>query len=149
MKKEIVKEARKWLGTKFHHQGRVRGVGCDCIGLIIGVVKELKISSGLFDKQGREIALHEFDRKDYGKMPDGFRLKRELQECLNEVGIGEVEAGDILLFRFEENPQHVAIATDYNDGLGIIHCYMQAEKVVEHRLDDVWQEKLVSAFRIK
>jgi cell wall-associated NlpC family hydrolase len=30
----ILKEARTWIGTPYHHRGRVKGVGVDCGGLI-------------------------------------------------------------------------------------------------------------------
>ena len=33
---DAIAEARSWLGTSFHHQASVKGVGCDCIGLIKG-----------------------------------------------------------------------------------------------------------------
>lgn len=31
---KVVESARKWLGTPYHHQASLTGVGCDCIGLI-------------------------------------------------------------------------------------------------------------------
>ena len=37
----IVGCARGWLGTPYHHQASVKGVGCDCLGLIRGVWREL------------------------------------------------------------------------------------------------------------
>ena len=37
----IVSAARGWLGTPYHHQGSVRGAGCDCLGLIRGVWRAL------------------------------------------------------------------------------------------------------------
>ncbi|MGR3492459.1 MAG: peptidase P60, partial [Shimia sp.] len=30
-------EARRWIGTPYHHRASLRGVGCDCLGLIRGV----------------------------------------------------------------------------------------------------------------
>ena len=40
MKKQIIQTARQWLDTPYHHQARVKGVGVDCIGLVIGVCWE-------------------------------------------------------------------------------------------------------------
>ena len=37
----IVRCARGWLGTPYHHQASVKGVGCDCLGLIRGLWREL------------------------------------------------------------------------------------------------------------
>lgn len=34
---EVIAEARGWIGTPYRHQGRRKGVGCDCLGLLIGV----------------------------------------------------------------------------------------------------------------
>jgi NlpC/P60 family putative phage cell wall peptidase len=40
-REQIVASARSWLGTPYHHQASVRGVGCDCLGLIRGLWREL------------------------------------------------------------------------------------------------------------
>ena len=37
---DIVRAAGDWLGTPYRHQASVRGVGCDCLGLIRGVWRE-------------------------------------------------------------------------------------------------------------
>ncbi len=36
---DVVRTARTWLGTPYHHQGRLKGVGVDCAGLLIGVAQ--------------------------------------------------------------------------------------------------------------
>jgi cell wall-associated NlpC family hydrolase len=33
----IVAEARTWIGTPYRHQASLKGVGCDCLGLVRGV----------------------------------------------------------------------------------------------------------------
>ena len=33
----IVAEARSWIGTRYRHQASLKGVGCDCLGLVRGV----------------------------------------------------------------------------------------------------------------
>ena len=37
---EAVQEALTWLGTPYHHQGRVKGVGVDCGTLICEVYEK-------------------------------------------------------------------------------------------------------------
>ena len=37
----VIAAARGWLGTPYHDQASVRGVGCDCLGLVRGVWREL------------------------------------------------------------------------------------------------------------
>ena len=37
----VIAAARGWLGTPYHDQASVKGVGCDCLGLVRGVWREL------------------------------------------------------------------------------------------------------------
>ena len=36
-RKDIVAETRDWIGTPYRHQASLKGVGCDCLGLVRGV----------------------------------------------------------------------------------------------------------------
>jgi cell wall-associated NlpC family hydrolase len=45
---DIVRQARTWIGTPFHHQARLKSKGCDCLGLIVGVVDELGLKDTRF-----------------------------------------------------------------------------------------------------
>ena len=33
----ILTEARSWIGTPYRHQASLKGIGCDCLGLLRGV----------------------------------------------------------------------------------------------------------------
>ena len=33
----ILAECRAWIGTPYRHQASVKGVGCDCLGLLRGI----------------------------------------------------------------------------------------------------------------
>ena len=37
----IVAAARAWIGTPYRHQAALRGVGCDCLGLLRGVWRDV------------------------------------------------------------------------------------------------------------
>ena len=39
----IVAEAHRWIGTPYRHQASLRGVGCDCLGLLRGVWREVMV----------------------------------------------------------------------------------------------------------
>ncbi|PIR33975.1 MAG: peptidase P60 [Alphaproteobacteria bacterium CG11_big_fil_rev_8_21_14_0_20_44_7] len=128
---KIVEAARGWLGTKFHHQGRMKNVGVDCIGLIVGVAKELGIAVE--------------DRNDYAREPRNGELEKALGANLSEC---EIAHGAVALFRIEKEPQHVGIISKYKNGLGLIHAYAQTRKVVEHSFDECWQKRLVKTFSL-
>ncbi|MEM1422329.1 MAG: peptidase P60, partial [Pseudomonadota bacterium] len=38
---QIAYEASRWIGTPYRHQASLRGVGCDCLGLLRGVWRAL------------------------------------------------------------------------------------------------------------
>ena len=71
-----------------------------------------------------------------------------LAAAMQEIPINDIQAGDILLFSIDNNPQHLAIVSDFLGDLGIIHAYAPARAVVEHALDAWWRKKIVSAFRV-
>jgi cell wall-associated NlpC family hydrolase len=127
--KKIIEAARTWLGTKFHHQGRKKGVGVDCIGLVVGVAAELGIR------------IH--DRTDYCRQPHKGELEKAIMQYLKPCSL---KAGAVALFCIGKEPQHVGIITEYNSGFGIIHAYAQARKVVEHNFDGWWQQRLAGTF---
>ena len=127
-RQDIVTTAREYLGVRWHHQGR-NCAGIDCIGLVIAVTQRLGLS--------------DFDTADYGRIPDGARLRAGLDLQLDRVAVWQ--PGDVLLMRFEQNPQHVAIVTD----IGIIHAHVMMRKVVEHGLDDTWRKRIVGAYSFR
>lgn len=138
---DIVSQARTWLGTPFHHQARLKKKGCDCLGLIVGVVDEL----GLKDRNGQPLAA--YDEVTYSAEPDGAYLTQKLTGLLDEVALEDAQPGDLVLFNVRDNPQHLAILTDYEGTLGMIHCYLRTRGVVEHRLDDDWKRRISKVFR--
>lgn len=143
----IVACARGWLGTRFHHQGRLKKTrehagGVDCLGLLVGVAKELKLQ----DVNGLPLSLH--DVFTYPHLPDVEKLQQSLCNCLELISIDQMCVGDVALIRISERPQHLAILTDFNNGPGVIHAYAPAKKVVEHALDAWWQERIYRAYRI-
>lgn len=133
-RQDIIAAARTYLGTPHHHQGRLRGVGVDCIGLISGV--------------GKALGLTGHDHRRYSRHPDGVTLIRELDKGLVWMKGCKcnAEPGDVLVFwmdRAKKKPQHVAILTDY----GMIHTHQGVGKVVEHRFTGAWARRLVAVYR--
>lgn len=130
---DVVAYARECLGTPFHHQGRVCGVGLDCAGVVAHVVERAGYSYTA--------------PTNYGRQPFRGVLEDTLnsQEILHRVPLSDMQKGDILLMRFAKEPQHLAIYT----GNGIIHAYETVKKCVEHGLDEPWQKRIVAVYRIK
>lgn len=128
---QIIEAARGALDVPFRHQGRSLQTGLDCAGLIVHVAKV--IGADYVDQSG------------YGRSPSNGLLESALdgQPCLERVT--EAQPGDVLLMRFNGDPQHLAILA----GDTIIHAYSQVGKVCEHRYADVWQARTVRIYRFR
>jgi NlpC/P60 family putative phage cell wall peptidase len=127
---QFVAEARSWIGTPYQHQGRLKGIACDCIGLVICTAQALGLT--------RE------NPTDYGKRPDG-RLRFALEQHVEIIPTGEARAADILLFQWNAVPLHVAIMTDDEH---LIHAYLPNRKVVESRIDERIRLQLEAAYHV-
>lgn len=141
MKEKIIKSARSWIGTPFKHQGRVKGLGTDCLGLIVGIAVEcdLKTISGN--------NLSEYDVTEYDLSIDYDKLS----QCLaNNLELShKIEPGCLAVLSFDSNPQHLAIISDYTqDSLGIIHADMQSKSVTEHFLDESYLSKIQKIYKL-
>lgn len=125
----VVAEARSWVGTPFHWQARVKGVGCDCMGLVAGVAEALGRSEGARA------------RWDYKLVP-AAELRAGLADIFDEAD--EPDAGDILLLRVNRKPQHLAI---YCGGNRMIHTYARGpQRVIEVPMGNVWRAALDSVW---
>jgi cell wall-associated NlpC family hydrolase len=147
---KVEQQSRTWIGTKFKHQGRLKknennSGGVDCIGFIVGISKEL----GAKDKNNK--LLHEYDRRDYSREPNGNLLKDVFEKFLQPVKDPQnLKPGYILLIRFVKHPQHTAVVGTHPNGeLSMIHAYQPSGKVVEHLLTDHWKNKIVGVYKFK
>jgi len=131
---QIVTEARTWLDTPFHHQGRLKGGGVDCAGVPIGVARAL----------GLEWA----DATGYARVPAKGQFRATLQRCLDPIAFAEVLPGDLMSFAFRAEEQHIAVVSCI-DPLRIIHAWQAVGKCVENDLDALWQRRLRSCWRYR
>lgn len=128
---EYIEAARGWLGTPFAHQGKARQLAADCIGLVYGAGVELGIMSAQW--------------RPYGREPYAGELEKALRGCEDLIECDKPMPGDVLVFRFARDLQHVGIFT----GRNLIHAYQPIGKTVEHRYCNKWQNRQVLAFRFK
>ncbi len=145
MRDRIIAEARSWLGTPWRHQASVKGVGCDCAGLVRGVGNAL----GLMDCREGAVGTAEF--AGYGRAPEPKRMIRALDRFMTRSSRAaarqpdalEPVPGSVLLIRFDRDPQHLAILTLEDT---IVHALASAGCVVEHRLSADWRARVVAAW---
>jgi cell wall-associated NlpC family hydrolase len=127
----IAAEAREWIGTPFVWQGRVKGVGVDCKGLVAGVAK----ACGRPEGESLEALAG-----DYDEPVDVRRLREGLARLFDLVA--DVRPGDVLLLTVRGRPQHLGIALDERR---MVHCYATGPRQVipaaigKGRLVSVWR----------
>ena len=132
---DIVAAAQNWLGTPYHHQASLRGVGCDCLGLVRGVWRDLygdepepppPYSQGWAESLGMET------------------LAEAALRHLSPVARGLEKPGDVLLFRWRTHlpAKHCAILTAPDR---ILHAHDGAQ-VSEVAFSPWWRRHLSHAF---
>lgn len=131
----IVIEAREWIGTRYRHQASVKGVGCDCLGLVRGVWRACV---------GVEPELPPPYAPDWAEARGEETLAAAALRHLVPVERDAFAAGDVLLFRWRAGyvAKHVAIATAEGT---MIHAHDGAV-VCEVALAPWWRRRLAYAF---
>ena len=129
----VIAAARHWLGTPYHDQASVRGVGCDCLGLVRGVWREL---------HGPEpMPIPPYSR-DWGETGSREPLAEAARRVMVEMV--DVVPGALLLFRMRAGAvaKHCGIVTTPDR---FIHAY-ERSGVVEVPLDAGWRRRIAFAF---
>lgn len=141
---QLIAEGREWIGTRWHHQAALKGVGCDCIGLVRGAAKNVGLLVDLEDR----IEMQQFI--GYGRAPHDGRLERFCQLAFGKpFHFSKAQTGDVLLMRFNSSPQHIAFLATHSDGNpSVIHAYVPARQVVETHLDQTLRDLIVACYSI-
>jgi NlpC/P60 family putative phage cell wall peptidase len=132
----IVAEARAWIGTPYRHQASLKGVGCDCLGLVRGVWRAL---------YGPEPERTPPYGPDWAEAASGEPLAQAAQRHLLRVDVAAVLPGDVVLFRWRAGfaAKHAAIVTAAEL---MVHAHDGAA-VAEVALAPWWRRRLAYAFR--
>jgi len=133
---DIVVAARQWLGTPYAHQASLKGIGCDFLGLVRGVWRDLH------GGEPEAVPAYAPDWAEAG-----------LQETLAEAALRHLIAidrrrfagGDVLLFRWRAHQpaKHAAIAIS---DTRMIHA-QSGVAVSEVAISPWWRRHLAFAFR--
>ena len=148
MPARIVRAARGWLGTPYHDQASVKGAGCDCLGLIRGVWREVV---------GPEPMPVPPYSRDWGEAGPHEVLAEAARAAMIEIDIAQARTGDVLLFRMRQGAiaKHAGILTPGGRGTRshrrstrsyFIHAY-ERTGVIEEPLTKPWHRRIAFAFR--
>ncbi|PLX39066.1 MAG: peptidase P60 [Hyphomicrobiales bacterium] len=132
----IVAEARSWIGTPYRHQASLKGVGCDCLGLVRGVWR------GLLGPEPEKAPSYS---ADWAEAAGRDQLLEAARRHLVEIPVEDLGPGSVVLFRWRQHlpAKHAAIVATPTT---IVHAY-EAAAVAETHLGEWWQRHLFHAFR--
>jgi NlpC/P60 family putative phage cell wall peptidase len=132
----IVAEALAWQGTPYRHQASLKGVGCDCLGLIRGVWRAV---------MGEEPETPPAYTPDWAEARGAETLAMAARRHLAEIAPAEAGEGDVLLFRWRKDlpAKHAAILIAPDR---FLHAH-QGAAVVSAALSPWWRRRIAYAFR--
>ena len=130
---DVVAAARRWLGTPYRHLSARRGAGCDCLGLVCGVWRDLG---------GETIELPAY-RADWRDTRHADALLALAERRLIRAA-GRPQAGQVILFQLGRAsvPRHCGIAVDAH---GFIHA-QEGRGVVLSHLTGGWCKRIAAVF---
>jgi NlpC/P60 family putative phage cell wall peptidase len=137
---QIADQARRWVGTPFMHQKSLCGVGVDCVGVILGVGRELELLE-ISPQAWAPFAA-------YTRQPNPARMRKAMQRFLIEDPIPRHQlpaVGSIGWFGWREGlPMHLAIVADFEGRPSMIHAFEHMGKCVENSIDEIWRARVDS-----
>ena len=131
----VVAEALSWLGTPYRHQGFRKGVGCDCIGLVLGVWRAV---------YGVEPELPGPYAPDWAEAGGEERFLTAVRRHFPEKPADERAAGDLLLFRWRPHlpAKHAGIVVGQDR---FVHAY-EGMAVSLSALVPQWRKRVAGVF---
>lgn len=134
----IVAEARKWIGTPYAHQGCVRGVGADCLGLVRGVFEKVC---------GRPTEAPAPYSESWAEVAQADLLLEAAKRVLMPKYGPTFDAGDVLLFRMRDTSacKHLGIVGEAGASATFIHAYTR-HGVLENSLSRPWRRRVAAVF---
>jgi NlpC/P60 family putative phage cell wall peptidase len=132
---DVVRCARAWIGTPYHHQASVRGAGADCLGLVRGVWRELF---------GREAEVAPAYTRDWGEATGEETMLDGARRQLVEIDPKAIRPGDVIVFRLRPGAvaKHAAIVTGETS---MVHA-MEGARASEVSLSPWWRRRIAGAF---
>lgn len=132
---EILRAARRYIGTPYHHQAALAGAGCDCLGLVRGVWRDL---------YGSEPEAPPPYTPDWGETGAVEHMLAAASRHMVPIAVSAADAGDVLIFRLRDGliAKHAAILTSRTS---MIHAQSE-DQVREVTMNGWWVRHAAAGF---
>ncbi|MEO9575992.1 MAG: NlpC/P60 family protein [Tateyamaria sp.] len=134
----IVHEARAWIGTPYVHQQATKRGGCDCLGLIRGIWRDV------IGSEPERLPAYSMDWSE----PQGEeKLWAAALRHLNAKPLDDAAIGDVILFRMRAGAvaKHLGVQSSTGACPTFVHAY-NGHGVVESPLSAPWARRIVARF---
>lgn len=131
----VVRAAISWIGTPYRHQASRKAVGCDCLGLVRGVWREI---------HGAEPETVPAYAPDWAEFGEADRLMAAAGRHLRPRPADDLAAGRLMLFRWRVGTaaKHAGILIGPDR---FIHAY-EGHAVTVSALVPSWRRRIAGVF---
>ena len=135
LRSQVLRVTKLWLDTPYQHQAASRGAGCDCLGLIRGIYREV---------YGAEPVAPPPYTPDWAEQNGTETLREAAREWLDEIPIAQTQPGDVVMFRMLPDApcKHIGILSAPHI---LTHAYW-GRAVVESHMVPYWRKRWVHSF---
>lgn len=127
--------AEEWLGTPYRHGASRLQVGCDCLGLIRGIWREL------YGTEPEDAGTYS---RDWAELSRDEPLINAARRHMHLKPLSDIEAGDLLIFRWRDGvaAKHLGVMAENNC---FIHAY-EGHSVTLSALVPQWRQRIAGVF---
>lgn len=120
----IVRAAREWLGTPYHHHARIKHAGADCAMFPLSVYQECGVLPRNYQPPEYSVQWHLHRSEEL--------YLREIENFVSEIN-GPPQPADFIVFRFGRTYSHGAIVVEWPI---VIHSYIPHGVLLSDALRD-------------
>lgn len=137
---KLVAEAESWVGTRFQHQGALKGIGVDCANFIALVARDAGV---------KDVEIP----NNYRPQEDGVVMLRLLKQHMEMIPTEDRQPGDVLALcdealREPNVPRHLVFVKEVTPKTTFI-IHASERGVRSHRMDSSWERRVHSTWRLK
>ncbi len=132
---DVVRVARNWIGTPYHHQASLRGVGTDCLGLVRGIWRDL---------YQREAEMPPRYTRDWAEASGRETMLEAARRHMIEKQLADAAAGNVVVFRLRDGAvaKHAGVLT----GLDTMIHAQEGAPAAEVVLCRWWKRRIAGVF---
>ena len=130
--------ARRWVGTPYRHQATCEGAGCDCLGLLRGIWREI------FGAEPEPVPPYS---PDWAEPQSHEVLLAAGARWFVPKPLDDDAAGDVLVFRLKQGAvaKHLGVQSATGAIPAFIHAY-DRHGVIESPLSLPWHRRIAARF---